>query len=249
MKTATLTTEALIPIDEMPANTTKPLAMNGWAPDDRPREKLLLKGAPSLSDAELLAILIGSGSAKLNALDLARCVLAKVGNDLNKLAKLNAYELREICGLGFAKALNVIAAIELGRRRQPDDVSQQTTITSARVAYDMMKPFLADLRKEEFWVLILNRRNVVIDKIQISIGGVSGTLADPKVIFKAALERLGSAIILMHNHPSGNLKPSVADENLTWKMRDGSKLLDIALLDHIIYTDCGYYSFAEEGRL
>jgi DNA repair protein RadC len=225
------------------------LAISAWAEEDRPREKLMQKGSHSLSDAELLAILIRAGSPSMSAVDMAKHVLALADNDLNRLAKQTVHELMKTKGMGEAKALAIKAALELGKRRTPEDTSRQVPITSAQIAYNLMKPHLGDLVREEFWVLILNRRNVLLDKIQVSTGGVSGTVADPKIIFKAALDRVASAIILMHNHPSGNLKPSQADINLTKKVKDGATALDISLLDHIIFTDQHYYSFAEEGML
>lgn len=225
------------------------MAISAWAEEDRPREKLMQKGAHSLSDAELVAILIRAGSPSMSAVDMAKHVLAQADNDLNRLARQSVHELMKTKGMGEAKALAIKAALELGKRRQPEDTRKQMPITSARLAYDMMRPHLGDLVKEEFWVLLLNRRNVVLDKVQVSTGGVSGTVADPKIIFKAALDRVASAIILMHNHPSGNLKPSQADINLTRKVKDGATALDISLLDHIIFTDHHYFSFAEEGML
>lgn len=227
----------------------KGLKILSWAEEDRPREKLLLKGRTSLSDAELVAILIGSGSAELSAVELSKKILLHVGNDLNALAKLSVQELMHFKGIGEAKAISIVSALELGRRRKNSETKRRTKIKSSQDAYDEISPELMDQPVEQFWVIMLNRSNHVIKKRLISHGGVSGTVADPKVIFKSALEDLASGIILVHNHPSGNLKPSHADIQLTKKLFDSGKLLEIPVLDHIIFTDSGYYSFADEGNL
>jgi DNA repair protein RadC len=225
------------------------IPVSSWAEEDRPREKLLQKGPQSLSDAELIAILLRSGSRSQSVVELAQHILNAVGNDLNALARLSVHELMRPKGMGEAKAISIKAALELGKRRKSEKIIDKPTITQASIAYELMKPLLGDLVSEEFWVLILNRKNVLIDKVKISSGGVSGTVADPKLIFKAALDRYASGIILMHNHPSGNLKPSQADINLTQKVKTGALALEVSLLDHIIFTDHHYYSFAEEGVL
>ncbi|HSZ25726.1 MAG TPA: DNA repair protein RadC [Cytophagaceae bacterium] len=225
------------------------LSIKRWAEEDRPREKLILKGKAVLSEAELIAILIGSGNMEMSAVELSRMLLKEVNNDLSELAKLSVQELKKFKGIGEAKAVSIISALELGKRRRMLDLPKKEMIASSKDIYDMMKPFLLDLMHEEFWVILLNRANGVIKKSSISIGGVSGTIADPKLVFKAALENLASAVILVHNHPSGNTNPSEADVKLTKKMVEAGKLLDIAVLDHLIFTDSSYFSFADEGRL
>jgi len=225
------------------------LAIKSWAEEDRPREKLLLKGKAALSDAELIAILIGSGTPKLTAVDVAKLILAAVSNDLNELAKLTVKDLMKHKGIGEAKAIAIVSALELGRRRKETAAAARTTITCSTDIYNYIKPHLLDLPHEEFWVILLNRANVIMKKIPVSIGGVAGTVADPKIIFKHAIEHLASAIILVHNHPSGNLKPSAADMALTRKVKEAGALLDLPVLDHLIFADQSYYSFADEGVL
>jgi DNA repair protein RadC len=218
-----------------------------WAEEDRPREKLLLKGKAALSDAELIAILIGSGTRELSAVDLSKLILQSVNNNLNELAKLSINDLIKFKGIGEAKAISIAAALELGRRRKESETLKKPKITSSANVYEAVRPYLMDLQHEQFWVLLLNRANEVIRPQQISIGGVSGTVADPKMIFKAAIEHLASAIILVHNHPSGNLTPSQADKDLTKKVKEGGRTLDIPVLDHLIFSDNSYFSFADEG--
>lgn len=225
------------------------LGILSWAEEDRPREKLLLKGKSSLSDAELLGILIGSGTRSLSAVDVCRSILQETENDLNQLAKLTVKDLQKFKGIGEAKAISIVAALELGRRRKETPPVKRPKITSSQDAYDAIKPELWDQPHEEFWLLMLNRANQVIRKERSSAGGVAGTVTDPKIIFKAALQHLASSLILVHNHPSGNLKPSEADLKLTKKLKDAGALLDIPVLDHLIFTDHGYYSFADEGIL
>lgn len=228
---------------------TSTLKILSWAEEDRPREKLLLKGKSALSDAELIAILIGSGTRSLSAVDVGKLVLAQAGNNLNELARFSVKELQKIKGIGEAKAISIVAALELGRRRKETEFTQKTRITSSNDIYQLMKPELMDLPKEEFWVLLLNRANRLIRKERISSGGISGTVADPKIIFKSALEHYASSLILIHNHPSGNLKPSDADLELTRKMKAAGKLLEIPVLDHLIFSDTGYLSFTDEGLM
>lgn len=220
-----------------------------WAEEDRPREKLLLKGKSALSDAELIGILIGSGTRSLSAVDLSRLILKDVNNNLNALAKLNVHDLKKFKGIGEAKAISIVSALELGRRRKESEPEKFPGITCSKDVYDLMKPELMDLPHEEFWILLLNRANKVIKKRSISSGGISGTVADPKIIFKIALENSSSAMILVHNHPSGNLKPSEADLRLTKKLKEAGMLLEIPVLDHLIFTDNSYLSFADEGLL
>lgn len=227
----------------------KALKILNWAVEDRPREKLLFKGRTALSDAELVAILIGSGTADLSAVELSKKILLHAGNDLNELAKLTVKDLTYFKGIGQAKAISIVSALELGRRRKKTEIKSRLKINKARDAYEAIAPELLDQPVEQFWVIMLNRSNHIIKKRLISQGGVSGTVADPKIIFKSALEDLASGVILVHNHPSGNLKPSQADIQLTKKLVDAGSLLEIPVLDHIIFADAGFYSFADEGRL
>lgn len=227
----------------------KRLGILSWAEEDRPREKLLLKGKAVLSEAELLGILIGSGTRSLSAVDVCKIILQESENDLNQLAKLSVKDLQRFKGIGEAKAISIVAALELGRRRKESPPAKRIKITSSQDAYDAIKPELWDQPHEEFWLLMLNRANQVIRKERSSAGGVAGTVTDPKIIFKAALQHLASSLILVHNHPSGNLKPSEADFKITKKLREAGTLLDIPVLDHLIFTDHGFYSFADEGIL
>ncbi len=223
--------------------------INQWAEDDRPREKPLTKGRAALSDAELLAILINSGTTKLSAVQVGQEVLRRAQNDLNALAQLSVKDLCKAPGIGEARAIAIVAALELGRRRKATPKAARVTITSSADSYEVLQPYLLDVPYEEFWVLLLNRANHVLRVEKISQGGVAGTVADPKLIFRAALDHLASAIILAHNHPSGNRRPSQADIALTRKLREAGTLLDLPILDHLIFTDDGYYSFADEGML
>ncbi|MET4075898.1 DNA repair protein RadC [Hymenobacter sp. UYCo722] len=233
-----------------PAYPALPVSgIKSWAEDDRPREKLMAKGRAALSDAELLAILIGSGTTKLTAVDVGKLMLQGVGNDLNALAREGVKQLCRHPGIGEARAITVVAALELGRRRKEADAAPRTTITCSRDIYNLIRPNLMDLPHEEFWVILLNRANVVMRKTAISRGGVAGTVADPKMIFKEALEQLASSIILVHNHPSGNRNPSAADIQLTKKLKEAGNFLDLPILDHLIFAESGYYSFADEGIL
>ena len=230
-------------------NTEKTLGIKSWSPDDRPREKLILKGKSALSDAELIAILLGSGTSSLSAVDLAKKVLHPAGNSLHELARHTVKDLIKIKGIGEAKALTIVAALELGRRRKEIEGNEKPKITGSRDAYEVVKADLLDISHEEFWIILLNRANRVIKKSQISQGGVAGTVADPKIIFKLALEELASGIILAHNHPSGNLTASQADLDLTKKLKEAGKLLDIQVLDHVIIAGQKYFSFADEGLI
>ncbi len=220
-----------------------------WAEEDRPREKLLLKGRHVLSNAELIAILLGSGNREESAVELAKKILMSVDNDLSQLAKLNVKQLRKFKGIGNAKAISICAAIELGRRRKDshDASLQQKQISSSEAAFLIMESHFLDLNHEQFWILLLNRSNKIIDKKCISTGGVSGTVVDAKLIFKYALENLASGIIMFHNHPSGNLKPSQQDISLTKKLVEASKNLDINILDHLIISQHKYFSFKDDG--
>lgn len=227
----------------------QPLPIKSWSPDDRPREKLMLKGTGALSDAELLAILIGTGSGKSTALDLSKRILDCVEHRLPELAKLKPKDLTRIKGIGPAKAITIVAAMELGRRRKETDSLEKPKVGSSQEAYDLLCGDMIDLPHEEFWVLLLNRANRLIRKLRISEGGVSGTVADPKVIFKSALDHLASGIIVAHNHPSGNRTASQSDIDLTRKLKEAGKFLEIQLLDHLIVCGPKYFSFADEGML
>ena len=219
------------------------------AVEDRPREKLLEKGKEALTNSELLAILIGSGTKNVSAIQVAQNVLALSNNNLKSLGRLNIAELVKIPGIGNTKAITIIAAIELGRRRQLCDAQKLNQIKSSQDAYQYLHPILGDLNHEEFWALYLNRNNRIVASERISKGGVTGTVADVKIIFKRGLELLSSSIIVAHNHPSGNLKPSQADINVTKKIEKSSAFLEIKLLDHLIITEAGYYSFSDEGLI
>jgi len=226
---------------------TKPI--HAWQEEDRPREKLLLKGKASLAHKELLAILIGSGTPKVSAVELCAQILDKVNNDLAQLGKLKVPDLMKFKGIGEAKAISIVAAMELGRRRQADNLSKVTVIKSSKDIYHLLLSHLSDAINEEFWIIYLNHRNKVIGKERISSGGLTSTVVDVRLIFKNAIDRLATCIILAHNHPSGNLKPSHPDIKLTDKIKQAGKILDVELLDHVIIADTGYYSFADEGRL
>lgn len=227
----------------------KPLNIKNWSPEDRPREKLLQKGTSALSDAELVAILIGSGTFKISAVELSKKILLQCNNNLNELARLSVKDLMKIKGIGEAKAITIVAALELGRRRKEQDPEAKPKITSSRDAFNLLKGDMIDLPKEEFWVLLMSRSNRVIRKKRVSEGGVSGTVADPKIIYKMALEELASGIIVAHNHPSGNLQASQNDIDLTRKLKEAGKFLEIQLLDHIIIANQKYLSFADEGMI
>jgi DNA repair protein RadC len=225
------------------------ISIKNWALEDRPREKLLLKGVRSLSDTELIAILLGSGTRELSAVDLGRQLLQRTGNNLNNLGKLTVKDLMKHKGIGKAKAISIVAALELGKRRRQEENSSSLSIKSSKDVYEIFEPLVSDLPYEEFWILLLNRSNRIIGKSKISQGGVSGTVIDTKLIMKSAVENLASSIILCHNHPSGNLNPSVSDIEITDKIKAAANCLDMKLLDHVIVTDHSYYSFLDEGRL
>jgi DNA repair protein RadC len=225
------------------------LKIKDWAVEDRPREKLLKKGLSSLSDAELIALLIGSGTRNESAVELAKKVLKNANNNLNELGKLEIKDLQKNKGIGEAKAIIITAALELGRRRKHADIIDKQKISSSNDVFELFQPLLGDLPHEEFWILLLNRSNKIIDRFKISQGGVSGTVIDVRLILKLAIEKLASSIILCHNHPSGNKMPSDADDSITQKLIDGGKLLDIKVLDHIIIADTQFFSYADEGKL
>lgn len=219
------------------------------AEEDRPREKLLLKGKSALSDAELIAILIGSGTPSMSAVDLSRHILSSVSHNLSDLARLSIQDLKKFKGIGEAKAITIVAAMELGRRRKDAEPKMKPKISCSRDIYELMKPELFDEQVEFFYLLLLSRSNQVMKKHLISQGGTAGTVVDTKVVFKIALEHLAQSIILIHNHPSGNLRPSEQDKRLTERMVKIGRELDLPVLDHLIYTDDGYFSFADEGIL
>lgn len=225
------------------------LNIKAWAEEDRPREKLLAKGRTALSDSELLAILIGSGTTEKTAVDLCKEILASVGNNLDKLARLGVKDLMRFKGIGEAKAITIVAALELGRRKKDSGKEPIKKITSSKDAFDYLKPWMIDLNHEVFFVILLARNNTIIKHELISSGGISGTIVDAKLIFKSAIDNLASGIILAHNHPSGNLKPSEQDISLTKRIKAGAALLDLTILDHLIFTNKDYFSFADEGKM
>jgi DNA repair protein RadC len=222
-------------------------SIKNWAEEDKPREKLMLKGKDALSDAELVAILIGSGNRKESAVDLCKRILASVDNNLNTLGKLSLKQLMEFKGIGEAKAITIAAALELGRRRRMEEAPELKKITSSKAVFEIMQPLIGELPHEEFWVLYLNNTNKVVHKAQISKGGITGTVVDVRLIFKIAFESNATSIILSHNHPSGKLMASDADRTITKKLKSAGEQLDVAVLDHIIITENGYYSFQDEG--
>ncbi len=221
-------------------------SIKNWAADDRPREKLLSKGIESLSDAELSAILIGSGNRNESAVGLMKRILADNKNNLNELAKLSINDLQKYKGIGEAKAISIVAALELGKRRNISEVIERKQIKSSKTVFEIFGQKLGDLPYEEFWLIMLNRANRIIEMKRISSGGVSGTVTDIKIILKTALEKTASGIVVCHNHPSGNIKPSNSDINLTKKLKSACELLDISFLDHLIVSYKKYYSFADE---
>ncbi len=225
------------------------LTIKRWAEEDRPREKLLLKGKAALSEAELIAILIGSGNKEQTAVELSQYILNQCENNLTRLARLSVKDLEKFKGIGEAKAISIVAALEIGRRRKESEPAKSVKIISSSDAFNLLHGDLMDLRHEEFWVILMKRNNEVIKKEMLSLGGVSGTVVDAKIIFKRALEETASGIILAHNHPSGNLKPSKEDRALTKQLSDAGKTLDIAILDHLIITDQGFFSFADENMI
>lgn len=225
------------------------LKITEWAVEDRPREKLVEKGIMSLSDAELLAILINSGTKQKSAVDLGRELLSLVNNNLNSLGKLSISDLKKLHGIGTARAVTIAAALELGRRRKMSQLPDVPQIKCSKDVASIFQPLLSDLPHEEFWILFLNRSNKVIGRMKLSQGGISGTVTDVRLIMKKALDYLASGIIVCHNHPSGNLNPSESDTNITRKIKDAGNLLEIQLLDHIIIADKDYYSYADNGLI
>ncbi len=225
------------------------LTIKSWALDDRPREKLIAKGKLVLSDAELIAILIGSGNREESAVGLSKRILQSVNYNINSLAKLSVEKLIEFKGIGEAKAVAIITALELGKRRQLEIALEKPQITSSKDCFNLMKPVIGDLEHEEFWVLFLNNANKVLAQTQISKGGLTATVVDVRLLFKRSLELSSVGLIVCHNHPSGKLQPSNADKQITQKIKQAGVTLDIKLLDHLIITENNYFSFADEGVL
>lgn len=225
------------------------LSIKKWAEDDRPREKLINKGIESLSNAELIAILLGSGTKDLTAVELAKKILDSAHNNLNQLAKFDLKKFQSFKGVGEAKAVTLMASLEFGRRRKKSEIIDKKKITHSNDVFNIFQPLIGDLPHEEFWILLLNRANKIIDIKKVSQGGTAGTVTDIKMILKAALDNLSSGIILCHNHPSGNYQPSEADRNITNKLSESSRMMDINMLDHVIVADNSYFSFADEGIL
>jgi DNA repair protein RadC len=224
-------------------------SIKNWADDDRPREKLMLKGKSSLSDAELIAILIGSGNTEESAVELSRRILRANNDNLIDLSRMSLHELIKFKGIGEAKAISIIAALELGKRRRSAEARERKKISSSSDAYEQLYAITSDLDYEKFWVMLLDQANKVIRITEVSEGGITGTIADPKKIFKVALEGNACNIILCHNHPSGQLKPSEADIKITEKLKKSGEMIDIKVLDHLIIGIDGFFSFADEGIL
>jgi len=225
------------------------ISIKNWADDDKPREKLLHKGRAVLSDAELIAILIGSGSKQESAVELSKRILASVGNNLNELGKLSIKQLMKFKGIGEAKAISIAAALEVGRRRRGEEAIKISKIKSSQDVFELLQPIIGELSHEEFWIIYLNNSNKVLHKEQLSKGGITGTLVDVRLVLKQALENGAVGLVLAHNHPSGTLKPSVADKQITKKLKEAGKALDIVVLDHLIITQKAYFSFADEQIL
>lgn len=230
-------------------NRLKKLNIKDWAEEDRPREKLLSKGVSALSDAELLAILIGSGNRDETAVELAQRILHSSANNLNALGKLTVKDLMKFNGIGDAKAITVIAAMELGRRRKLTEATIDPRVCHSQDIYEIMHPILGDLPHEETWLLLMNKSNRITKRVQMSRGGLTGTVVDIRSVMKEAIDNLATAMILCHNHPSGGLKPSLEDDQITFKLKDAGETMDIPLLDHLIICDGGYYSYRDEDRI
>ena len=220
-----------------------------WSDDDKPREKLVHKGTSVLSDAELIAILIGSGSRNESAVELSKRILASANNNLNELGKLSIKQLMQFKGIGEAKAVTIAAALEIGRRRRGEEAKKITKIASSASVFELLQPIMGELEHEEFWIVYLNNANNVVQTAQLSKGGITGTLVDVRLVMRQALELGAVALILAHNHPSGTLKPSSADRQITQKLKTAAEALDIKVLDHLIITQKEYFSFADEGIL
>jgi DNA repair protein RadC len=233
----------------MPTYPEQAFPIHQWAEEDRPREKFLAQGKQHLSDAELIAILIGSGRKGQSALSVAQNLLRHYNGELPRVARASPIELSKQPGIGKARAIAILAALELGTRKQSEPKREKRQIKSSEDAYKLLRHLLEDLSHEEFWAIFLNRANRVIHHAKISSGGIHGTVVDARIIFKQALEYLASGIILCHNHPSGNKRPSQADLEITRKLTNSAKMLELKVLDHLIITPAGYFSFADEGCL
>ncbi len=223
--------------------------LKSWEPDDRPRERFLISGKNSLSTTELIAILLRTGTGSCSVMELARNVFLHSDKSLLRLSRRSVSELTRIEGIGETKAITLLAALELGNRKNSEVIFDKEKITSSNAAFRHMQALLSDLQHEEFWLLLLNRSNKVINRKLLSRGGVSGTVVDPKLVFKIAVDHIASGMILFHNHPSGNLKPSESDIRLTQKLKSCGELLEIAVLDHIIVAGMEYFSFSDEGLM
>ncbi len=228
---------------------TEKLTINRWAEKDRPREKMMLHGASALSDAELLAILIGSGSTEHSAVELMRRILSDYHNNLNELGKANVDELCRYKGIGTAKAVTILAASELGKRRKEEETAERKTVRSSRDVYQYFHPLLCDLATEECWVLLLNQAAKVVDGVRISSGGLTSTAVDVRCILREALLKRATGLALCHNHPSGDVRPSKDDDRLTDRLVKAAEAMDIRVVDHVILTDGKFYSYADEGRM
>lgn len=224
-------------------------SIKNWADDDKPREKLVQKGRSILSDAELIAILIGSGNRNESAVALSKRILASTSNNLNELGKLTVKQLMQFKGIGEAKAVTIAAALEIGRRRRSETAQKIAKISSSKDVFELLQPILGELPHEEFWIIYLNNSNKVLHKEQLSKGGIMGTLVDVRLVLKQALEYSAVGLVLAHNHPSGTLKPSAADKQITTKLKTAAEALDIKVLDHLIITEKAYFSFADEKLL
>ena len=224
-------------------------SIKNWKEDDKPREKMILKGKEVVSDAELIAILIGSGNRSESAVDLSKRILSKADNNLNNLARLTVDQLMEFNGIGEAKAVSIITALELGRRRRLEEALEVSKVTSSNEAFEILQPLIGELKHEEFWILYLNNSNKIIHKYQLSKGGITETVVDTRMVFKKAFELSATALIIAHNHPSGTLKPSEADKKLTQKIKTAGETLDIKIIDHLIITEKAYFSFADQNIL
>ena len=231
------------------SNQDNHIGIKSWSEEDRPREKMLIHGYQALSNAELIAILLGSGTKNKSALDVARNLMRESRNNLHNLGKFSIANFQELPGVGEAKAVTLAAALELGRRRKEADPDPKPKLNDSNTVFEYIYPYFADLKSEQFYLLLLDRANQVMAGQEVSKGGVSGTVVDPKTIFKIAVDYQASSLILCHNHPSGNKKPSDADKDLTYKIQQGGKNLDMRVLDHIIFAEDGYFSFADEGLL
>ncbi|WP_299557122.1 DNA repair protein RadC [Seonamhaeicola sp.] len=229
------------------AGNNASFSIKNWSQDDQPREKLLFKGKTTLSDAELVAILIGSGNKDESAVALCKRILASVDNNLSELGKLSIEQLMAFKGVGEAKAVSIAAALELGRRRRGEEALEKKRIISSLSVFELMQPIIGELQHEEFWIIYLNNSNKVIQKNQLSKGGITGTIVDVRLVLKSALRVGATGLILVHNHPSGTLRPSEADKQITTKLKHAAQSLDIKVLDHIIITEISYFSFADEN--